>query len=240
MDGSQPTAHPGWYTGPDHSGQMRYWDGQAWGPPGAGAEAPRVAAPQDLRQLATLTSWAIGAVAVLEVISALASVAVDSFGDLGVLLAVDAVGGVAFVLAIGVFITWFHRAYRNLPRLGPVRPRHGSGWAIGTWFVPVLNLVRPYGMTWELWTAGDPTQHERFGSRAYRREQGKLIPAWWACWLVTIAASFELTVNDATSRLLPQWVGLPFTVAGAVLAVLVVRRVTERQTSRPGVEVVPT
>lgn len=40
------------------------------------------------------------------------------------------------------FLVWFWLAYRNLDALD-LRRRYGTGWAIGGWFVPFLNLARP-------------------------------------------------------------------------------------------------
>src|SRR5215510_14201591 len=41
-----------------------------------------------------------------------------------------------------VFLAWFHRAHLNLPALGARGLTYTSGWAIGAWFVPILNLFR--------------------------------------------------------------------------------------------------
>ena len=42
-----------------------------------------------------------------------------------------------------VFIRWLSRAYKNLDVAAPGFRRYGHGWAIGSWFVPFLNLWRP-------------------------------------------------------------------------------------------------
>jgi len=55
------------------------------------------------------------------------------------------------------FIMWFYRAYSNLPRLGVTGGlRFGPGWAIGAWFVPFLNLVRPKAIANDIWKGSDP------------------------------------------------------------------------------------
>src|SRR5579871_3682790 len=48
-----------------------------------------------------------------------------------------------FVIAGLCFIARFHRAYTDLMGLGAATVRHALGWAIGGWFVPILNLWRP-------------------------------------------------------------------------------------------------
>lgn len=61
-----------------------------------------------------------------------------------------------FVVAAILFIRWFHASYRNLRSLGTPESRFKPGWAIGVWFVPILNLWRPKQIADEIWNAGDP------------------------------------------------------------------------------------
>jgi hypothetical protein len=49
---------------------------------------------------------------------------------------------VAYLFAIVFFISWFRRAYRNLPALGATDLRYRSGWTIGSWFIPIVGLIR--------------------------------------------------------------------------------------------------
>ena len=50
---------------------------------------------------------------------------------------------IVLVLAAGLFLSWFFLAYSNLQKLGVRDHRFSNGWALGSWFVPFLNLVRP-------------------------------------------------------------------------------------------------
>ncbi|MEU7730942.1 DUF4328 domain-containing protein [Streptomyces sp. NPDC040724] len=50
-----------------------------------------------------------------------------------------------------VFIAWFHRMYRSAVALAPDRLRTGTGWAIGAWLFPVLNLWRPFRIALDMW-----------------------------------------------------------------------------------------
>jgi hypothetical protein len=49
----------------------------------------------------------------------------------------------AYIAGAIVFIRWLHAAYRNADVVAPGVRRYGHGWAIGSWFVPFLNLWRP-------------------------------------------------------------------------------------------------
>ena len=62
----------------------------------------------------------------------------------------------AFIATIVLFLMWFSRAYQNVERLGGGPLRYGRGWAIGAWFVPVLNLFRPKQIANDIWRGSDP------------------------------------------------------------------------------------
>jgi hypothetical protein len=93
-----------------------------------------------------------------------------------------AVGGTAFVLTIAtiiVFARWILLAHRNLPALGARVIDFTPGWAVGTFFIPILNLWKPYQAMKSLWRishdAHNPdAQHEPW-----------LLPVWWTLWIVS-------------------------------------------------------
>lgn len=78
---------------------------------------------------------------------------------------------VAFVVAAVVFIWWFRRAYGNLPALGAPQ-KYRAGWAIGAWFVPILNLFRPWKMTEEIWRGSSPDRADAFDEEIPRPVRG--------------------------------------------------------------------
>jgi len=144
-------------------------------------------------------------------------------------------------LAVGAvfFIRWFHRAYANLFPLGAKDLRFGSGWAIGAWFVPILNLVRPKQIANDIWRGSDPDAPLDQGTEWRGRSYSGLLSYWWvaflaAGWIGTAALS---TLDGETAAEL-QRVTLGWIVAdsldavAAVLAILVVYRTTLRQEAR--------
>ncbi|TRX16514.1 DUF4328 domain-containing protein [Flavobacterium franklandianum] len=50
---------------------------------------------------------------------------------------------VVFILSAITFIQWFRLAYFNL-HLRVNRLSYSDGWAAGCWFMPIVNLFRPY------------------------------------------------------------------------------------------------
>lgn len=80
-----------------------------------------------------------------------------------------------------VFIRWLRRAYYNLHQLPDQHPSYSDGWAAGAWFVPFINLARPYTIMREVWQG---TQRAALGGEII--ENNTLLGWWWAAHLVNI------------------------------------------------------
>jgi hypothetical protein len=132
------------------------------------------------------------------------------------------------------FIVWFRLAYWNLDALGAPR-RHGVGWAIGSWLVPVVNLYMPKRIADDI-NAGNEIATPGAPGQGMPRPKSALIFCWWAAWIISFALRIVAgNARDATS---PQEVldhnGLYLAedlalLVAALLAVLVVRRITKGQ-----------
>ena len=100
----------------------------------------------------------------------------DAFGAASILYGVSALTG-----AIG-FLIWWWRAYSNLPGITRQELRFGRGWAIGAWFVPILNLWRPKQIGNDIWRGGDPNAR---GNRDWTSlPVNQLVHWWWALYLL--------------------------------------------------------
>ncbi len=103
------------------------------------------------------------------------------------------IGVLQIMLQLGTvvaFLIWFHRAHRNLPSLGARDLKYKPGWAVGGFFVPFLNLVRPLQVMREVWYGSDPSRVERdasFDGPSIRNQLGTpaLVGWWWALFLVS-------------------------------------------------------
>jgi len=138
-----------------------------------------------------------------------------------------------FIPAVVVFLVWINRAVRNL---GQVRSGDSSsplrftpGWAVGWYFVPVMNLFRPFQSMRELYQESNPA---RIGS--------PLVGWWWALWLggrivrrglfvglFSDPSLSELIVSDYRSM-----AGDALDVVAAVLVILLINRIVTWQESR--------
>jgi hypothetical protein len=88
----------------------------------------------------------------------------------------------AFLATAACWLVWLHRAYANLRLMGTERSDYTPGWAVGYWFIPILNLFRPYQITKEVWLRSA-------GRNAVESIKG-LPPAailswWWGVYLIS-------------------------------------------------------
>jgi transcriptional regulator with XRE-family HTH domain len=134
---------------------------------------------------------------------------------------------VKLLALIGVgtlFIVWTHRLYRNLPTLGKTQ-RFSSGWAIGAWFVPILNFWRPKQIIDEIWTT----------SEARGRPVPVLLHVWWGFWVASGLFGIFLRnrsasdLDAARSNALAILAQDVIWVIAAILALWVVARVSRHQ-----------
>jgi hypothetical protein len=92
------------------------------------------------------------------------------------------VGIVNLVTAV-LFITWLFRLVTDVDRRRPGTLRHRTGWAIGGWFIPLFNLVRPKQVVDDAWRSASPAS-------AWATSSPWWIQAWWASWVIAALAFF--------------------------------------------------
>jgi hypothetical protein len=101
------------------------------------------------------------------------------------------------VLAVGVlFLIWFYNAATIAARAG-IPARRSPGWAIGGWFVPIVNFWFPYQSAVDFFPSGHPDR--------------KKVKRWWAWWLVTSSSGILVLIGSFVST----GVGLAFAVLAA-------------------------
>ena len=160
--------------------------------------------PRDLTGLAWCVYVSLGLLAVLTLLRMLAAIHLHSVvsggGDVEGAFHSYArwVGFYSLVMLIcaGLFIAWFFQAYKNLRRLGVANLRYGNGWAIGSWFVPILNWWRPKQIANDVWRGSEPGTEISSG--------WKTVPVpsflhWW--WGLFLAQGAILWIgHDTTSN----------------------------------------
>src|SRR6185295_6835233 len=84
---------------------------------------------------------------------------------------------------------------RNARAFGATPLEFTPGMAVGIFFVPILNLYKPYAVIKEVWQAGDTE-----GATPWQYTPVPLLlPLWWLAWLVeSVAGMFvRLVSSDA-------------------------------------------
>ena len=86
--------------------------------------------------------------------------------------------GLLMLATLFVFGRWIVVAHRNLPALGAQRLEFRPGWALGFFFIPILNWWKPYQAMRSLWRSSNSVH------RPELQESPWMLPAWWTCWVV--------------------------------------------------------
>jgi hypothetical protein len=151
---------------------------------------------------------------------------------------------VVFCATALAFSLWLHRAYRNLPALGADRLDTTPGWAVAYFFIPFVNLYKPFQAVREIWRESAPgaEARESFGGVSARVGASALLGWWWGCWIAANVAgrASERAADMAGSiegTLLASWVSIvadALFVFAAVLAILIVKRIDEMQEAKFG------
>jgi hypothetical protein len=152
-----------------------------------------------------------------------------------------------YLLTTVLFLIWNSRVYRNLEALSRWRLLHGPGWAVGAWFVPFLNLLRPYQIMREtLWVSSHPDLADD-APTAYTPPGTALLGFWWAGYLAMgilgqIAFRVALSAKGAGELQTSSYLGAAadvVSVGAAILAVAVVGLISSRQQTAARVRGVP-
>lgn len=127
------------------------------------------------------------------------------------------------------FLMWIHRAYKNLSALGATGLKYSTGWAVGGFFVPFLNLVRPFQVVTEIWKGSDPSSP---GGAAWETSPSSpTIAQWWSGYLASAAIgwlSFNYARGATTidSLINVSWVLFVADVVSVIAALLAIRMIT--------------
>jgi hypothetical protein len=138
-----------------------------------------------------------------------------------------------FVTALA-FILWLLRARATVEAWGIRGLGWGPGWAVGGWFVPLANLIVPKLVVDAAWSGALAPP----GATEVPRRSSALINSWWALFLAANAAGIYLAQSDrgvedglaVYTASVAVVEGL--NIAAGVLAIVMVRRITQRQVAR--------
>lgn len=146
-----------------------------------------------------------------------------------------------YLATVVMFLVWLFRAHKNLQFLRPAALRFSPGWAVGWWFIPFANLVKPFQVVREVWWESDPEVEDdgpMFLSESLHSAP-TYMGVWWAFWLLSnFLSNITSRVFDPDDMASVTISGYLFvltgiaTVIAAALAIHVVRDITARQEAR--------
>jgi hypothetical protein len=138
-----------------------------------------------------------------------------------------------YIATIVAFLMWLYRSYENLPSFGMRSNdiQYSSGWAVGSFFIPFVNLVVPYRAVKELWSKSVPKALEMFSAPA----PPAFFPLWWAAWLISnfanniyLRSSWRGQLTPEVDAMLGVFTGM-LSILAAILAIMVVREIDKQQ-----------
>ena len=155
----------------------------------------------------------------------LAPSAFDGVAAAGIATAVTMV---FYALTAVAFVVWFYLAYRTVNLAEGTA--HSPDQAVWTFFVPILNIFRPYQIATEIWrkSSASGESHGHSG----------LLIAWWALWVIGRGCPLFVgtsLIRESGSMVSPVVIGLglaELALSGAAIAV--VRTLDGRIRARQG------
>lgn len=141
------------------------------------------------------------------------------------------------VATIVAFLMWFHRSHKNLSSFGVPGLDYSPGWAVGGFFVPFLNLIRPFQVMREIWKASDPEADPQIPHSWQYSSTSPLIAAWWGTWILSnilgnFAGAISGDAGTVDSLLSITYVSITSNAVNlvpAALLILLIRAVDRRQ-----------
>lgn len=139
-----------------------------------------------------------------------------------------------FTILLAVFfIMWMRRAYHNLHKAGSTYLSFSEGWASGAWFVPFINLGRPWKIMSEIFQETQMVfrKPNEFG---FEKEHDNITGWWWASFITSgvvaqIGSIFIRSGNLRTGYLFAAVSDLGYVMA-AVLAMNMIKRISAMET----------
>lgn len=115
----------------------------------------------------------------------------------------DRVMGIALIalcvmiFSIVTFIRWFRRAYFNLHQLSS-NMKYGEGMAAGCWFIPFINLYRPYEIMKEMFVKSTFILNKS-GKPLNDNNPSNTAGLWWTLWIISgVINQFIIRSNSTT------------------------------------------
>ena len=131
---------------------------------------------------------------------------------------------VLYLISIVTFIQWFRRAYFNLhQKISDLT--YSEGWAAGAWFVPIINLFRPYQIMNELY---EKTRRLFLVRGVNTNLSTNFLGIWWALRIINLIAGqfvyrYSMKAEFVDEVITATIASMILNIVGIVLALITVR-----------------
>jgi len=139
---------------------------------------------------------------------------------------------IIYVTTVVFFLMWLYRAYNNLRAINPRVPLdHSPGWAVGSFFIPFVNLAVPYRAVKEVWQKSWPADEVFLAAPS----PPATFPVWWTFWLLSCFAgniSMRLSFSEnapENAATITSIIASGLSIVAAAFAYLVVGAIDKRQ-----------
>jgi hypothetical protein len=145
------------------------------------------------------------------------------------LLGVGCVLFLIYIAGVVLFCIFVYRARTNAEALGARGFRWSPGWAVGSFFIPLVNLILPYLAMREIYQASDPEAE----ADGWQTRPANIVSLWWAAWvtsmlIVWIDIGVSSYIEHPLLRILSLAAGIAYVIC-ALLAIKVVFDIDGRQ-----------
>jgi hypothetical protein len=123
------------------------------------------------------------------------------------LIGLVALAQLGILVAVAVlFLVWVHRINKNLHALSGTAMQFTPGWSVGWFFIPFMNLFKPYQAVKEIWLVSHRSRQPLLLGEKTAAGQAGLVGWWWFSFLLSsfvgrLAWSLGSDVSDVSSYL---------------------------------------
>lgn len=138
--------------------------------------------------------------------------------------------GFLIIITAIVFAIWINRSCKNAWLLDPPRMSITPGWSVGYYFIPIINLWKPYVSMKEIRSSSYGSDHALRG----------IMPIWWTLWIISgilgqLVFRMYLTSDTDESYLMASklaFISVPVDVILNYIAIILITGITAAQKRR--------